>query len=62
LDKHFQKEIKKQNKKAKWTYINDTTLKGLKSNNTKPFWKYIKSRKNDNIGVSPLKSNGKLKY
>jgi hypothetical protein len=24
------------------------------------FWKYIKSRKNDNIGVSPLKSNGKL--
>ena len=27
---------------------------------TQPFWKYIKSRKNDNIGVSPLKSNGKL--
>jgi hypothetical protein len=30
------------------------------SDYTKPFWKYIKSRKNDNIGVSSLKSNGKL--
>jgi gentisate 1,2-dioxygenase len=58
--KHFQKEIKKQIRKAEWTYINDTILKGLKSNNAKPFWKYIKSRKNDNIGVSPLKSSGKL--
>ena len=60
--KHFQTEIKKQIRKAEWTYIpvNDTILKGLKSNNTKPFWKYIKSRKNDNIGVSPLKSKGKL--
>jgi hypothetical protein len=42
------------------TYINDTILKGLKSNNNKPFWKYIKSRKNDKIGAPPLKSNGKL--
>ena len=60
--KYFQTEIKKQIRKAEWTYIpvNDTILKGLKSNNTKPLWKYIKSRKNDNIGVSPLKSKGKL--
>ena len=35
-------------------------IKGLETNNTKPFWKYIKSRKTDNIGVSPLKDKGKL--
>ena len=58
--KHFQKEIKKQIRKAEWTYKNDIILKGLKFNNTKPFWKYIKSRKNDNIGVSSLKNIGKL--
>ncbi|CAG2196522.1 unnamed protein product [Mytilus edulis] len=58
--RHFQKEIKSQIRKAEWSYINDTILKGLESNNTKPFWKYIKSRKNDNIGVAPLKNKGKL--
>lgn len=35
-------------------------MRGLKNNNSKPFWKYVKSRKQDNIGVSPLKSNGQL--
>ena len=28
--------------------------------NTKPFWKYVKSRKQDNIGVAPLKEKGQL--
>ena len=58
--KYFQTEIKKQIRKAEWTYKNDTIIKGLKFNNTKPFWNYIKSKKNDNIGVSSLKSKGKL--
>ena len=35
-------------------------MEGLQNNNSKPFWKYVKSRKQDNIGVSPLKSNGQL--
>ena len=35
-------------------------MEGLKNNNSKPFWKYVKSRKQDHIGVSPLKSNGQL--
>jgi hypothetical protein len=44
-------------------------MEGLQNNNSKPFWKYkknvhvrgtFKSRKQDNIGVSPLKSNGQL--
>jgi hypothetical protein len=35
-------------------------MEGLQNNNSKPFWKYVKSRKQDNIGVSPLKSNEQL--
>jgi hypothetical protein len=58
--KHFQKECKSQVRKAEWNYINDTMMEGLQNNNSKPFWKYVKSRKQDHIGVSPLKSNGQL--
>jgi hypothetical protein len=35
-------------------------MEGLENNNLKPFWKYIKSRKQDNIGVVPLKTKGQL--
>jgi hypothetical protein len=35
-------------------------MEGLENNNPKTFWKYIKSRKQDNIGVAPLKTNGQL--
>jgi len=35
-------------------------MEGLENNNPKPFWKYIKSRKQDNIGVAPLKTNEQL--
>ena len=42
-------------RKAEWEYINNTITQGLQTNNSKPFWKYIKSRKQDNIGVASLK-------
>ena len=32
----------------------------MEKNNTKPFWKYVKSRKQDNIGVAPRKERGHL--
>ena len=32
----------------------------MEKNNSKPFWKYVKSRKQDNIGVAPLKNKGHL--
>ena len=35
-------------------------MEGLSENNTKPFWRYIKAKKTDNLGVSPLLSKGKL--
>ena len=55
-----QKECKKAFRQAEWTYINDVIQKGLDSNNTKPFWRYVKSKKQDSIGVSPLRSRGQL--
>ena len=48
-----QRDSKRELRKA---YINNTINDGLKQNNSKPFWKYVKSKKEDNIGVSPLKS------
>ena len=46
--------------KAEWEYINNTITQGLQTNNSKPFWKYIKSIKQDNIEVASLKKNGSL--
>ena len=34
----------------------------MEQNNNKPFWRYIKSKKSDNTGVSPLKQDGVLHY
>jgi gas vesicle protein len=53
--KHYQKECKRQIRKTEWNYINSAILEGTEENNTKPFWKYVKSRKQDNIRVAPLK-------
>ena len=47
-------------RKAEWDYINSTINEGLQSNDSKPFWKYIKSKKQDNIGVLPLKQGVQL--
>ena len=55
-----QREIKRELRKAEYNFINNTIEEGLKSNNTKPFWRYIKSRNQDNIGISPLKEKGAL--
>ena len=52
--KAFQKKFKKAFK------INDTIQKGLNEQNTKPFWRYVKSRSQDFIGVAPLKKMGQL--
>ena len=56
LQKHARNTIRK----AEWRYLNDTIVKGLENNNNKPFWNFVKSRKKDNTGVSPLKQGGKL--
>ena len=55
-----QKLCKVQMKQAEQDFINNTIIDGIANKNNKPFWKYIKSKRSDNIGTSPLKQNGNL--
>ena len=56
----FQKECRRRIRKEERNYINNAITEGMKNNNSKPFWKYVKSSKQDNIIVAPLKEKGKL--
>ena len=47
-------------RKAHWTYVNGILLEGLEQGDTKPFYGYIKSQKQDSKGVSPLRAHGQL--
>ena len=47
-------------RQAHCTYVNSVLNSSLESGNTKPFWSYVKSKRNDNIGVSGLKKGGIL--
>ena len=58
--KENQKICKRAFQTAENNFVNNTINKGLEEKNSKPFWRYIKSKKSDNIGVSPLKDKGKL--
>jgi len=33
---------------------------GLDQGDTKPFWKYVRAQRQDNVGVAPLLDNGVL--
>ena len=50
----------KEMKKAKVRYINERVLGELEDGNTKPFYRYIKSLRMDNIGLPPLRSTNTL--
>ena len=58
--KNYQKLCKKEFRKAEMDYVNKTIQEGFEQNNSKPFWRYIKAKKQDNIGTAPLK--GKVHY
>ena len=57
--KNFQ-ECKNAFTKAEIDHINRIVQKGLDERNTKPFWRYVKSRCQDFVGVSPRKRMGQL--
>ena len=50
----LQKECRRQMRAIEWEYINNT-IEGLRKYNTKPFWSYVKSRRQDSTSVAPLK-------
>ena len=58
--REYQKYCRRELRKAEWDYINGKILEGLEKKDNKPFWRYIKARKQDNIGIAPLKDKGKL--
>lgn len=56
----FQKECKRHFRRAEWNYVNTNIIEGLDKNDTKPFWKYVKSKRQDSNGISPLKKGTQL--
>ena len=51
----FQKDCRREMRKLETDYINSKIEQGLKENNQKPFWRYVKSRRQDSSGIAPLK-------
>ena len=58
--KSLKKDTSKALRRAHWQYVNNILLEGLQSKDSKPFWRYVKSKRQDTIGVAPLKSGGNL--
>ena len=52
----FQKECRREIRKLEVEYINSKIEQGLSENNQKPFWRYVKARRQDSTGVAPLKN------
>ena len=53
--------VKRELRDAERVYVNGILQNGLESGNNKPFWKYVKSKKNKKtFGISALKSNGNV--
>ena len=52
--------VKRELRDAERVYVNGILHNGLESGNNKPFWKYVKSKKQESFGISALKSNGNV--
>ena len=44
---------------ARWSFLRNKLSESLEQKNSKPLWRYIKSKRRDGNGVSPLKENVK---
>ena len=58
--KEFQKGVQAKLTEGRWDYINRFLQIGLETGNKKPFWKYLRVQKQEDFGISALKSNGKM--
>ena len=57
--KEFRKVVQAKLTEGRWDYINRFLQIGLETGNKKPFWKYLRVQKQEDFGISALKSNGK---
>ena len=58
--KEFQKVVQAKLTEGRWDYINRFLQIGLETGNKKTFWKYLRVQKQEDFGISALKSNGKM--
>ena len=58
--KNAKRETLRPIRRAHWNYINKILLEGLGERDSKPFWGYIKFRKQDSVGIAPIKQGGAL--
>ena len=58
--KEFKKTEQSKLTEGRWDYINRFLQIGLETGNKKPFWKYLRVQKQEDFGISILKSNGTL--
>ena len=58
--KYFKRDVTRAMRKARWEYINGILQLGLEEGNSRPFWRYIKSQKQDNVGIPALSHKDKL--
>ena len=52
--------VKREQLDAERVYVNGSLQNSLESGNSKPFWKYMKSPKQETFGISALKGNGNV--
>ena len=52
----LQRHVLNSLKQARQDYINNILLDSLASFDTKPFWRFVKTQRQENCGVAPLKS------
>ena len=52
--------VKRELRDVEMVYVNGILQNGIESVNNKPFWKYVKSPKQETFGMSALKSNGNV--
>ncbi len=52
------KESRKALRSAWWNYISKILPIGPSEYNTKPFWKYVKTTRQENIAVAPMQKDG----
>ena len=56
----YQKTVNEAQTDAHWNYVNNILQNSLEEKNSKPFWKYIKSKRNETFGIPSLESNNKM--
>ena len=62
---NLKRTIQRQIRRSYWTYLNGIFTEDQEPNAKQPgknkkLWSYIKSQKTSNVGVSPLKKDGRL--